>query len=78
MGIASLSFLLGMVAAPALWVPPKMQFDVVSARLSTHASESRCKHATITLDTDMAGKPGRIQPRRAVAGRAIGLHDQGH
>jgi uncharacterized OsmC-like protein len=34
---------------------PKMQFDVVSVRLSAHASESRCKDAVITLDTDMAG-----------------------
>lgn len=42
--------------------PPKMQFDVVSLRLSAHASESRCKQATITLDTDMAGNPQAFNP----------------
>lgn len=42
--------------------PPKMQFDVVSARLSAHASESRCKQATISLDTDMAGNPQAFNP----------------
>lgn len=41
---------------------PKMQFDVVSVRLSAHASESRCKQATITLDTDMAGNPQAFNP----------------
>lgn len=42
--------------------PPKMQFDVVSVRLSAHASEARCKEATITLDTDMAGNPQAFNP----------------
>ena len=42
--------------------PPKMQFDVVSVRLSAHASEARCKEATITLDTDMAGTPLAFNP----------------
>ncbi len=41
---------------------PKMQFDVVSARLSAHASESRCKDAVITLDTDMAGNRAAFNP----------------
>ena len=40
----------------------KMQFDVVSVRLSAHASESRCKQATITLDTDLAGNPQAFNP----------------
>ncbi|MDL2338405.1 MAG: OsmC family protein [Pseudomonadota bacterium] len=39
-----------------------MQFDVVSVRLSGHASESRCKQATIALDTDMAGNPQAFNP----------------
>ena len=42
--------------------PSKMQFDVVSVRLSAHASESRCKDAVITLDTDMAGNRGAFNP----------------
>ncbi len=42
--------------------PPKMQFDVVSVRLSAHASESHCKQATITLDTDLAGNPHAFNP----------------
>jgi uncharacterized OsmC-like protein len=39
-----------------------MQFDVVSVRLSVHASESHCKQATITLDTDLAGNPHAFNP----------------
>jgi uncharacterized OsmC-like protein len=39
-----------------------MQFDVVSVRLSAHASESHCKQATITLDTDLAGNPHAFNP----------------
>ncbi|ODU58273.1 MAG: osmotically inducible protein C [Comamonadaceae bacterium SCN 68-20] len=41
---------------------PKMTFDVVSVRLSARASEARCKQATITLDTDMAGNPQAFNP----------------
>ncbi len=41
---------------------PKMKFDVVSVRLSTRASESRCKDAVITLDTDMAGNREAFNP----------------
>lgn len=40
----------------------KMQFDVVSVRLSAHASESRCKDAVIALDTDMAGNRDAFNP----------------
>jgi uncharacterized OsmC-like protein len=40
----------------------KMQFDVVSVRLSAHASEARCKQATIVLDTDLAGNPRAFNP----------------
>jgi uncharacterized OsmC-like protein len=42
--------------------PSKMSFDVVSVRLSAHASESRCKQATITLDTDLAGNSQAFNP----------------
>lgn len=41
---------------------PKMQFDVVSVRLSAHSSESRCKDAVIALDTDMAGNREAFNP----------------
>jgi len=41
---------------------PKMQFDVVAVRLSAHASEARCKQATVTLDTDLAGNPQAFNP----------------
>jgi len=41
---------------------PKMAFDVVSVRLSAQASEARCKQATITLDTDLAGNPQAFNP----------------
>jgi uncharacterized OsmC-like protein len=42
--------------------PAKMNFDVVSVRLSARASEARCKQATIPLDTDMAGNPQAFNP----------------
>jgi hypothetical protein len=38
--------------------PAKVKFHVVSVRLSAHASQARCKQATITLDTDLEGNPG--------------------
>jgi uncharacterized OsmC-like protein len=41
---------------------PKMQFNVVSVRLSANASESRCKDAVITLDTDIAGNREAFNP----------------
>jgi len=39
-----------------------MTFDVVSVRLSAHASEARCKEATIALDTDLAGNATAFNP----------------
>ena len=42
--------------------PPKMQFNVVSVRLSAHASQASCKDAVIQLDTDMAGNPKAFNP----------------
>ncbi len=42
--------------------PSKMEFDVVSVRLSAQASEARCKDALITLDTDMAGNRQAFNP----------------
>jgi len=39
-----------------------MEFDVVSVRLGAHASESHCKDAVITLDTDMAGNRQAFNP----------------
>ena len=42
--------------------PAKMEFDVVSVRLSAQASEAHCKQAAITLDTDLAGNPLAFNP----------------
>lgn len=41
---------------------PKLHFDVVARRLSARSSQATCKHATITLDTDMAGNPDAFNP----------------
>ena len=41
---------------------PKLRFDVVARRLSAHGSQASCKHATIALDTDMAGSPDALNP----------------
>jgi uncharacterized OsmC-like protein len=43
-------------------ITAKMEFDVVSVRLSAQASEARCKQATIALDTDLAGNPLAFNP----------------
>lgn len=40
----------------------RRQFDVVSVRLSAHASQARCKDAVIALDTDMAGNRAAFNP----------------
>ncbi|AGU49113.1 OsmC-like domain-containing protein [Variovorax paradoxus B4] len=40
----------------------KMQFDVVAVRLSAQLSEARCKEATVSLDTDLAGNPKAFNP----------------
>jgi uncharacterized OsmC-like protein len=42
--------------------PVKLSFDVVSVRMSAHASQARCKQATLTLDTDLAGNPQAFNP----------------
>ena len=42
--------------------PPKLQFDVVSMRLSAHESRANCKQAVIALDTDLAGNPQAFNP----------------
>ena len=44
--------------------PPstKMQFHVVSVRQSAHFSLARCKNATVTIDTDLAGNPDAFNP----------------
>ena len=41
---------------------PKMEFHVVSTRLSAHASQARCKRATLALDTDLGGNPDAFNP----------------
>jgi len=40
----------------------KLTFDVVSVRLSAHASQAQCKQATISLDTDLAGNAQAFNP----------------
>lgn len=47
------------MSAPAT---SKLTFDVVSVRLSAHASQAQCKQATISLDTDLAGNVLAFNP----------------
>ncbi|MCK7468873.1 MAG: hypothetical protein MZU91_12610 [Desulfosudis oleivorans] len=47
-------------------------------RLSAHASEARCKQATIALDTDLAGNPQAFNPAELLLAALVGVHDQGH
>jgi uncharacterized OsmC-like protein len=39
-----------------------MTFHVESLRIDSHGSESKCKNAQISLDTDMAGNPDAFNP----------------
>lgn len=39
-----------------------MVFHVYSQRIDSHGSQSRCKDAQISLDTDMAGNPDAFNP----------------
>jgi uncharacterized OsmC-like protein len=39
-----------------------MTFHVEASRIDAHGSEARCKDATITLDTDMAGRADAFNP----------------
>ena len=40
----------------------KMTFDVNARRIDDHGSEAICKSATITLDTDLAGRTDAFNP----------------
>lgn len=42
--------------------PTRMRFHVESERIDAHQSESRCKSARITLDTDLGGNPDAFNP----------------
>lgn len=42
--------------------PTKMRFHVESQRIDAHQSQSLCKSAQITLDTDLAGNPDAFNP----------------
>lgn len=42
--------------------PSKMTFSVVAQRIDAHGSQARCKEASITLDTDLAGRPDAFNP----------------
>jgi uncharacterized OsmC-like protein len=41
---------------------PKMRFHVETRRVDAHHSIASCKHASIALDTDMAGNPDAFNP----------------
>ncbi|OJY94485.1 MAG: osmotically inducible protein C [Lysobacterales bacterium 63-13] len=41
---------------------PKMIFAVRARRIDAHGSEASCKHATLRLDTDLAGRPDAFNP----------------
>ena len=40
----------------------KMTFHVVSLRIDANSSQSRCKNATIVLDTNLTGNPDAFNP----------------
>lgn len=42
--------------------PAKMHFQVRTHRVNSHYSQAACKHATVNLDTDLAGNPDAFNP----------------
>ena len=40
----------------------KMTFSVRAQRIDAHGSQAQCKSASITLDTDLAGRPDAFNP----------------
>ncbi len=40
----------------------KLVYHVVARRVDSHGSEARCKNATLTLDTDLAGRLDAFNP----------------
>lgn len=43
-------------------VKQRMQFTVTAWRNDSHSSEAHCKGATISLDTDLAGRVDAFNP----------------
>ena len=43
-------------------IQPKLEFDIVARRHNAHGSQAVCKHATIALDTAMAGNQDAFNP----------------
>ena len=41
---------------------PLLEYSVTAERLDAHGSVARCKSATVTLDTDLAGRPDAFNP----------------
>ena len=41
---------------------PKLTFDVTTRRVDAHGSVARCKEASITLDTEIEGRPDAFNP----------------
>lgn len=39
-----------------------LTYTIAARRLDAHGSEARCKDATITLDTGLAGRPDAFNP----------------
>lgn len=42
--------------------PKKMSFHVSAQRIDAHGSQAYCKESTITLDTDLKGRPDAFNP----------------
>lgn len=42
--------------------PKKLEYDVTAERIDAHGSLARCKDATVTIDTDLAGRRDALNP----------------
>ncbi len=47
---------------------PSLSFLVTARRIDSHGSEAQCKDATITLDTDLAGRRDAFNPAELLLG----------
>lgn len=43
-------------------IPKKLEYDVTAERIDAHGSLASCKDATITIDTDLAGRRDALNP----------------
>ena len=73
MGGAAPGATMDQATKPVMNTSAKMEFHVVSARLSAQASEAHCRQAAARLDTDVAGNPLASNAAELLAALSAGI-----